>query len=114
MNPTDLAPKPLTYRPDVDGLRAIAILLVIGFHAFPSVIRGGFIGVDIFFVISGFLISSLIAQQLHQRSFSLARFYLNRVRRIFPALSAMLVACVVAGWFMRCASTTGTARTKGK
>jgi peptidoglycan/LPS O-acetylase OafA/YrhL len=88
----------LPYRADIDGLRALAILLVIGFHAFPGAVHGGFVGVDVFFVISGFLITSLITQQLDARRFSVARFYLNRVRRIFPALGAMLTGCVVAGW----------------
>jgi peptidoglycan/LPS O-acetylase OafA/YrhL len=92
-------PAPI-YRADIDGLRALAILLVVGFHAFPSVAHGGFVGVDVFFVISGYLITSLITQQLGARSFSVARFYLNRVRRIFPALGAMLIACAVAGWFL--------------
>jgi peptidoglycan/LPS O-acetylase OafA/YrhL len=100
VEPNRSAGKALHYRADVDGLRAVAILLVIGFHAFPSVIRGGFIGVDIFFVISGFLISSLIAQNLETNSFTVASFYLNRVRRIFPALTVVLTACAVAGWYL--------------
>lgn len=87
------------YRPDIDGLRAIAVLSVIVFHAFPSVLSGGFVGVDIFFVISGFLISGIIVKSLNQGSFSFAGFYANRIRRIFPALILVLMACYVFGWF---------------
>lgn len=88
-----------TYRPDIDGLRAIAVLLVIGFHAFPGRIRGGFIGVDIFFVISGYLITSLILQDLDNQQFSFADFYSRRIRRIFPALFTVLAAVLAFGWF---------------
>ena len=74
------------YRPDIDGLRAIAVLAVVAFHAFPSKIKGGFVGVDVFFVISGFLITGIILGHLKQNSFSLVDFYSRRVNRIFPAL----------------------------
>src|SRR4051812_22491622 len=74
------------YRADIDGLRAVAILSVVVFHAFPRVLRGGFVGVDIFFVISGFLISSIIFRSLDKGEFSFGEFYAHRVRRIFPAL----------------------------
>ena len=87
----------LAYRPDVDGLRAIAVLAVIGFHAHPEGIPGGFIGVDVFFVISGFLISSLIVKRLNEESFSFLEFYARRVRRIFPALAVVLVATLALG-----------------
>lgn len=86
------------YRPDIDGLRAVAILAVVAFHAFPSLLRGGFIGVDIFFVISGFLISSIIFRSLQRGDFSFADFYARRIRRIFPALIVVLVACYTFGW----------------
>jgi peptidoglycan/LPS O-acetylase OafA/YrhL len=86
------------YRPDLDGLRAIAVLSVIAFHAFPTVLTGGFIGVDIFFVISGFLISSLIAKGLESGSFRFVDFYSRRIRRIFPALLILLLVCFIAGW----------------
>jgi len=88
------------YRPDIDGLRAVAVISVIGFHAFPSVLRGGFIGVDVFFVISGFLISGIIFRDLEVASFSYAGFYARRIRRIFPALVVMLAATLVLGWYV--------------
>jgi len=88
------------YRPDVDGLRALAILPVVLFHAFPTMLRGGFVGVDIFFVISGFLISGIIFKGLHRESFSFPGFYANRIKRIFPALLLVLSACAVFGWFL--------------
>ena len=87
------------YRPDIDGLRAIAILLVVGFHAFPSTITGGYIGVDIFFVISGYLISSILFQSLNNNQFSILDFYSRRIRRIFPALIMVLVSCLFFGWY---------------
>lgn len=87
------------YRPDIDGLRAIAVLSVVAFHAFPTLITGGFVGVDVFFVISGFLISSIIFGSLEKNSFSFVEFYSRRVNRIFPALLLMLVATWAFGWF---------------
>jgi peptidoglycan/LPS O-acetylase OafA/YrhL len=86
------------HRPDIDGLRAIAVTLVVNFHAFPDAVPGGFIGVDIFFVISGFLITGIIARELEQQCFSLLTFYGRRVRRIFPALIVVLCAVLVLGW----------------
>ncbi|WP_175651020.1 acyltransferase family protein [Pseudomonas sp. Marseille-P9899] len=86
------------YRPDIDGLRAIAVLSVVAFHAFPVWMPGGFIGVDIFFVISGFLISTIIFGSLDKKSFSFTEFYSRRVNRIFPALIVVLVACFIFGW----------------
>ncbi len=88
------------YRADIDGLRAVAVLAVVVFHAFPSALPGGYIGVDIFFVISGYLISSIIYRSLEEGRFSFAAFYARRVRRIFPALLCVLLACVVAGWYV--------------
>lgn len=87
------------YRPDIDGLRAVAILSVVGFHAFPATIRAGFVGVDIFFVISGFLISTIIYGNLERNTFSFVEFYSRRIRRIFPALLIVLIASFVFGWF---------------
>ena len=89
-----------TYRSDVDGLRAIAVLSVLGFHAFPELIRGGFVGVDIFFVISGFLISGKLFEDHDQRNFTYADFYGRRVRRLFPSLLLVLACCLLAGWFL--------------
>jgi peptidoglycan/LPS O-acetylase OafA/YrhL len=82
----------------VDGLRAVAVLSVIGFHAFPKSIAGGFIGVDVFFVISGYLISSLILSGLKNGSFSFLDFYARRARRIFPALTVVLMVVWGLGW----------------
>lgn len=86
------------YRPDIDGLRAIAVLSVVIFHAFPEWLPGGFIGVDIFFVLSGFLISTILFKSLETRHFSFLAFYARRVRRLFPALLIVLSASFVAGW----------------
>ena len=88
----------LKYRPDVDGLRAVAVLLVLHFHAFPAAIPGGFVGVDVFFVISGFLITGIIVRELEQGRFSLLTFYVRRIRRIFPALLVVLVIALILGW----------------
>ena len=89
----------LPYRPEVDGLRAVAVLSVVLFHAFPTLLPGGFIGVDIFFVISGFLISSILLRELQQGQYSVAGFYARRVKRIFPSLLAVMLACLAFGWF---------------
>ena len=90
----------IQYRADIDGLRAIAVLAVIGFHARPGLIPGGFIGVDVFFVISGVLISSLILNGLNEGNFSFLKFYGRRIRRLFPALSIVLLATLSLGWFI--------------
>jgi peptidoglycan/LPS O-acetylase OafA/YrhL len=88
------------YRADIDGLRALAVLSVVSFHAFPNMLKGGFIGVDIFFVISGFLISTIIFENLERDSFSFVEFYSRRIKRIFPALLLVLIACYTFGWFV--------------
>jgi len=93
------ATKTIEYRPDIDGLRAIAVLGVVFYHAnlgFP----GGYIGVDVFFVISGFLITSLLLKELRQGTFSLLGFWERRARRILPALIAVVGAILIAGWFL--------------
>ncbi|ECM4407769.1 acyltransferase [Salmonella enterica subsp. enterica serovar Give] len=89
----------LKYRPDIDGLRAIAVLSVVIFHYFPSILPGGFVGVDIFFVISGYLITSIILKSASSNSFSYVEFYKRRIIRIFPSLSIVLVSCLIIGWF---------------
>ena len=89
----------IKYRPDIDGLRAIAVLAVVLFHGFPQYIQGGFIGVDIFFVISGYLISTIIYSELRSGNFSFTGFYFRRIKRIFPALLAVLLTCFFYGWF---------------
>lgn len=87
-----------SYRPDIDGLRAIAVLAVVGFHGFPGLIEGGFIGVDIFFVISGYLISNNIFVEINQKSFTFLGFYSRRIKRIFPALILVLIVSIVVGY----------------
>ncbi len=93
----------LKYRADIDGLRAVAVLGVVIYHAFPWVIPGGFIGVDIFFVISGYLISGILYKG-HKAgtfsSFSFREFYARRIRRLFPALITMLVITMAYGWMI--------------
>ena len=90
-------PQRQAYRPDIDGLRAVSVLAVVAFHAFPSLVPGGFVGVDVFFVISGFLISGIIFDELRRDEFTLQKFYARRVRRIFPALIVVLAASAFAG-----------------
>ncbi len=97
MKPPLIEPAGGRYRPDVDGLRAIAILSVVVFHAFPHRVKGGFVGVDIFFVISGYLITHILVRQQAQPRFLFGEFYLRRVRRILPALLAMLTGVLSAG-----------------
>ena len=89
-----------TYREDVDCLRAVAVLFVIGFHWQIAGLSGGFVGVDVFFVISGYLITKLIAGELFAGSFSFAGFYLRRARRILPALFVMLFVVGAAAYAM--------------
>lgn len=96
--PTDHALSHPAYRPDIDGLRAVAVVSVVVFHAFPSSARGGFIGVDIFFIISGFLISTIIFGNLRRDTFSIVEFYNRRIKRIFPALLVVLLATFGFGW----------------
>ena len=86
------------YRADIDGLRAVSILLVVGYHAQSWLLPGGFIGVDVFFVISGFLITRIILTEVEDGTFGLAKFYARRIRRIFPALAVVLAASYLIGW----------------
>ena len=89
----------MKYRREIDGLRAIAVMPVILFHAGFEVFRGGFVGVDVFFVISGYLITTILLSDLEDQKFSLVRFYERRARRILPALFVVLLFCVVMAWF---------------
>lgn len=91
------APDSLTYRPDIDGLRAIAVIPVVLYHFRVPGFGGGFVGVDVFFVISGFLITSLLFGELGAGEFSILRFYERRARRIFPALFTVMAASLAAG-----------------
>ena len=88
------------YRRDIDGLRAITVLMVVIYHAFPDTLPGGFIGVDVFFIISGYLISLTLFQSFRSSSFKISDFYSRRIRRIFPALSVVLLATGLCGWFV--------------
>ncbi|WP_237054917.1 acyltransferase family protein [Microbulbifer sediminum] len=88
------------YRRDIDGLRALAVLPVVFAHAGLPGFSGGYVGVDVFFVISGYLITGILVREIRQGSFSLANFYERRARRILPALFAMLTACTLASWFV--------------
>lgn len=85
------------YRPDIDGLRAIAVLSVVVYHAFPSALRGGFAGVDVFFVISGFLISTILFENIDRGTFKISDFYSRRIRRVFPALALVLFSVLIFG-----------------
>jgi len=87
------------YRADIDGLRAIAVLSVLGFHAFPSLFPGGFVGVDVFFVISGYLITRILRDELQSGGIRIGDFYARRIVRIFPALLVVLLACLLTGWY---------------
>jgi peptidoglycan/LPS O-acetylase OafA/YrhL len=88
------------YRPDIDGLRAIAVLAVIAFHASSTLVPGGFVGVDIFFVISGFLITGLIAKALDADSFTFTEFYTRRIKRIFPAYILVAATTLVISSYL--------------
>ena len=88
------------YRPDIDGLRAVAVSAVVIFHAFPRLLTGGFVGVDVFFVISGFLITQIVSGQVEAGRFSFADFYERRIRRLLPALAAVIVVTALIALFV--------------
>lgn len=95
-----MTPHHPAYRPDIDGLRALAVLSVVIFHASPDWLAGGFIGVDVFFVISGYLISLILLENMDRGTFSFTEFYARRINRIFPALALVLTVCWGLGWFL--------------
>jgi peptidoglycan/LPS O-acetylase OafA/YrhL len=88
------------YRAEIDGLRAVAVLPVIFFHAGFELFSGGFVGVDVFFVISGYLITSIILEEQKKGNFSLTKFYLRRIRRILPALFFVVLCTIPFAWFI--------------
>lgn len=97
----------LKYRPDIDGLRAIAVMAVLFYHAFPNLFRSGYIGVDIFFVISGFLITTIIRKEVRRGEFTILSFYKKRIRRIYPALVLTLLMIMFLSWFLLSTSEFG-------
>jgi len=88
---------PTKYRPDIDGLRAIAVTSVVAYHCSIGLVKGGFVGVDVFFVISGYLIGLLVYKEIRGGSFSIAKFYVRRAKRILPALFGVLIFCYLVG-----------------
>ena len=89
----------MEYRREIDGLRVLAVLPVILYHAGFETLSGGFVGVDVFFVISGYLITTIILAELEQGKFSIVNFYERRARRILPALFLVMLVCIPAAWF---------------
>src|SRR5690606_17133759 len=90
----------IKYRSEIDGLRAIAVLLVIFNHLGISYFSGGFVGVDVFFVISGFLITSIIKKEIESNTFSFGNFYKKRVVRLAPSYFLVLAATTITMWFL--------------
>ena len=88
------------YKPQIDGLRALAVLPVIFFHAGFEIFKSGFVGVDVFFVISGYLITTIIINDLSKNKFKLSNFYLRRSRRILPALYTVTLICIPISIFL--------------
>ena len=87
--------KVLKYRPDLDGIRALAVLSVIVFHIDPQWLPGGFLGVDMFFVLSGYLITTIISREIRDGSFSFLEFYKRRAKRILPVFACVLLCTTV-------------------
>ena len=96
---SSIEPTKTAYRAEIDGLRAFAVLSVVLYHAFPARLTGGFTGVDVFFVISGYLITAHIFTSLDEGKFSFLDFFQRRIRRIFPALILVMVSSLIFGWF---------------
>lgn len=89
----------MRFRSDIQGLRAIAVLSVLFWHTFPNLLRGGYVGFDIFFVISGFLISGIIIREIEKQHFSIFDFFRRRIRGLFPAFSVTTLCTLIAGYF---------------
>jgi peptidoglycan/LPS O-acetylase OafA/YrhL len=90
----------LKYRAEIDGLRALAVVPVILFHAGFELFSGGFVGVDVFFVISGYLTTTILIKDIENKRFSIVNFYERRARRIFPALFCVMLACIPFAWIL--------------
>ena len=88
----------MKYRAEIDGLRALAVVSVILFHAGFELFSGGFVGVDVFFVISGYLITTVLIEDIENKQFSIANFYERRARRILPALFFVMLVCIPFAW----------------
>ena len=89
-----------TYRSDIDGLRALAVVPVVAFHGGLAGFSGGFTGVDVFFVISGYLLTGILMREMDEDRYTLTGFYVRRVRRILPAVTVVVLSCLVAGFYM--------------
>ena len=90
----------MKYRAEIDDLRALAVIPVVLFHTGLEIFNGGFIGVDVFFVISGYLITTLLIEDIENKKFSIINFYERRARRILPAFFFMVFSCLIIGWFI--------------
>ena len=90
----------MKYRAEIDGLRALAVIPVVLFHTGVEIFSGGFVGVDVFFVISGYLITTLLIEDIENKKFSIINFYERRARRILPAFFFMVFSCLIIGWFI--------------
>ncbi|WP_422851753.1 acyltransferase family protein [Flavobacterium gyeonganense] len=88
------------YFPHIDGLRGIAVLLVLLFHLDVTVLKGGFIGVDVFFVISGYLISSILIPKIDQKAFSFKEFYFRRIKRLLPSMLFVVILTLLMAYFI--------------
>ena len=88
----------MKYRSEIDGLRALAVIPVILYHGGLNFFSGGYIGVDVFFVISGYLITTILVEDIKNQNFSILGFYLRRARRILPALFFMMIVCIPFAW----------------
>ena len=90
----------MNYRAEIDGLRAIAVIPVILFHAGFEVFSGGYVGVDVFFVISGYLITTILISEIEKKQFDIFKFYERRARRILPALFFVMLICIPFAWIL--------------